>query len=159
MPSARLLPCLFLLTVLLVLPCRFFAQAPAEHTLTNTDIARMMKAGLPESIIVRDIRMSKTNFSTGPNELIELKNKGASEHILGAMLDSRNSGGMAMGGTLASTKKQSSPPGVHRLPNVQADLKIKSNPLAKVSMTGNHIKVEHGGKPLFDLKWKEKRDP
>ena len=76
-----------LLAFLLVLPLS--AQAPTDNGLTNTDIVKMVKAGLPESIIVREIQMSRADFSTGPNALIELKKQGASEKILGAVLDSR----------------------------------------------------------------------
>ena len=87
MRGARLLHLTFLLTFLLVLPV--LAQAPTDQALTNADIVRMMKAGMPESIILREIRMSNTDFAISPAALIELKKQGASERILGAVLDSR----------------------------------------------------------------------
>ena len=80
MRSARLAQPTFLLIFLLALP--IFAQAPTDNVLTNADIVKMVKAGLPESIIVREIQASRTNFGTSPTSLIELKKQGASEKIL-----------------------------------------------------------------------------
>jgi hypothetical protein len=156
MRGARLLRSIFLMALLLTLPARFLAQAPTDHALTNADIARMIKAGIPESIIVREIQMSRTDFGMSPAALIELKNQGASEGILGAVLDSRSGASKALAEPPPSPRAQSATQSPHHLPNFQADLKIKSNSLAKVSMTQNHIKVERAGMPLFDLKWKEK---
>jgi hypothetical protein len=158
MRGARLFQSIFLLALLLALPVPFLAQTPTDHALTNADIARMIKAGVPESIIVREIQMSRTDFGTSPAALIELRKQGASEGILGAVLDSRSGAGKSLAEPLPSpsVRAQSAAPGAHHLPNFQADLKIKSNSLAKISMTQNHIKVEKSGVPLFDLKWKEK---
>jgi len=148
---------LFFIAALLSFPASSLAQSPGEHALTNADIARMVKAGVPESIIVREIQTSKTEFNSAPGGLIELKNHGASEAILGAVLDSRSSS--ATGQFSPHVRAQSAGSAAHHLPNFQADLKIKSNSLAKVSMTQNHIKVERAGVPFFDLKWKEKPNP
>jgi hypothetical protein len=156
MRGARLLQSIFLMALLLALPAQFLAQAPTDHTLTNADIARMIKAGIPESIIVREIQMSRTDFGTSPAALIELKKQGASEGILAAVLDSRSGANSSLAEPLPSPNARSAAPGPHRLPNFQADLKIKSNSMAKISMKPNHIKVEKSGVPLFDLKWKEK---
>ncbi len=71
MRGARLLQLTVLLTFLLALP--LLAQAPTDNVLTNADIVKMMKAGLPESIILREIQMSNTDFATSPAALIELK--------------------------------------------------------------------------------------
>jgi hypothetical protein len=153
---AHLLQSIFLLALLLALPARFLAQAPTDHALTNADIARMIKAGIPESIIVREIQMSRTDLGTSPAALIELRKEGALESILGAVLDSRSGASSSLATALPSANARSAAPGPHHLPNFQADLKIKSNSLAKISMKQNHIKVEKSGVPLFDLKWKEK---
>jgi hypothetical protein len=153
MRRTHLLRFSFLMALLVGITVPFLAQTQTDHALTNADIARMIKAGIPESIIVREIQMSSTDLGTSPTALIELKKQGASEAILGAVLDSRS-------GLAASLPPhfgtQSAAPGAHHLPSFQADLKIKSNSLAKISMKQNHIKVEKSGVPLFDLKWKEK---
>ena len=65
------------------------AQAPTDNVLTNADVVRMVRAGVPDSIIEREIQMSRTDFGTSPSALIELRNQGASERVLGAVLDSR----------------------------------------------------------------------
>ena len=59
MRGTRLLQLAFLLAFLLALP--LVAQAPTDNVLTNADIVKMMKAGLPESIILREIQMSRTD--------------------------------------------------------------------------------------------------
>src|SRR5271157_436530 len=91
MRGARLLQLTLLLAFSLALP--LLAQAPADNVLTNADVAKMVKAGIPESIIVREIQMSRTEFGTSPAALIELKKQGASERVLGAVLDSRSGAG------------------------------------------------------------------
>ena len=155
MRRAQLVQMTFLLALLFVLPVPFSAQAVTDNALTNADIVKLVKAGIPESIILREIQTSRTDFNTGPAGLIELKNHGASEGILAAVLESRGGANKSLAEPLASPRAQAAP-GAHHLPTFQADLKIKSNSLAKVSMTQNHIKVERAGVPLFDLKWKEK---
>ena len=133
------------------------AQAPTDNALTNADIAKMVKAGLPESIIVREIQMSRTNFGTSPAALIELKKQGASERILGAVLDSR----------MGTSRSQPEPRRrrVYRCASRRRDSTIcppfrrtcRFNPTVngKLSMSHNQIKVERAGVPLFSVKWKE----
>ena len=84
MRGARLLQLNVLLTLLLAVP--LLAQAPTDQALTNADIVKMMKAGLPESVILREIQMSNTDFATSPAALIQLRKQGASERILHAVL-------------------------------------------------------------------------
>ena len=159
MRGARLLQVTFLLAFSLALPVPFSAQAPADNALTNADIVRMVKAGIPESIIVREIQMSRTDLGTSPAALIELKNQGASERILGAVLDSRSGASSPGSEPLPAShlSAQATAGAPHHLPSFEAKVKLNSKAQAKVSMTQNHIKVERSGVPLFDLKWKEKR--
>ncbi len=155
MRRARLLQLTFLSACLLALP--LLAQAPTDNALTNADIARMVKAGIPDSIIEREIRMSRTNFGTSPSALIELKNQGASERVLGAVLDSRMATGRPTSEPLVAphVSAQSAPPGPHHLPTFEAKMKFNSTTNGKISMSHNQIKVEKSGVPLFSLKWKE----
>lgn len=158
MRSARLGQLIFLLMFLLVLP--IFAQAPTDYALTNADIVKMVKAGLPENIIVREIQASRTNFGTSPSALIELKKQGASEKILGAVLDSR------MGTSTPEPEARATPrvvaqaaaPGLHHMPSFEADMRINPAVNGKLSMTHNQIKLERAGVPLFTLKWKETKN-
>ncbi len=155
MRSARLAQLIFLVIFLLVLP--IFAQAPTDNVLTNADIVKMVKAGLPESIIVREIQMSRTNLGTSPAALIELKKQGASERILGAILDSRMSTSTPEPEARATPRvvAQAATPGLHHMPSFQADMRINPTINGKLSMSHNQVKLERAGVPLFSLKWKE----
>jgi hypothetical protein len=156
MRGARLLQVTILLTFLLALPV--LAQAPTDNVLTNADIVKMMKAGLPESIILREIQMSNTDFATSPAALIELKKQGASERILGAILDSRMGTRQSEPEPRATPRivAQAAAPGLHHLPSLEADMRINSTANGHLSMGRNHIQVvERSGVPLFSLKWKE----
>jgi hypothetical protein len=54
--------------------------------LTNTDIVQMQKAGLSEEVILSKIGASTTNFSTGTQDLIQLKEAGVNDNIINAMV-------------------------------------------------------------------------
>jgi hypothetical protein len=127
------------------------AQAATDGALTNAEIVKMMRAGLPESIIVREIRMSPTPLTATPAALIQLKKQGATEAILNAVLDSQ--GGPGPQDAYAAAQVY----GPHRphLPSFDADLRLKSNKHEKVSVGQNHISVKQSGVPLFSLTWKD----
>jgi hypothetical protein len=116
-----------------------------------------MKAGLPESIILREIQMSRTDFSSSPSALIELQKQGASERILGAVLDSRTGRSSREPGTHATPRivAQVTAPGLRHLPSFEAGMRINSTTTGKVSVGHNQINVERSGVPVFSLKWKE----
>ena len=159
MRGARLLQLTGLLTFLLALPG--LAQAPTDQVLTNADIVKMMKAGLPESVILREIQMSNTDFATSPAALIELKKQGASERILGAVLDSRMGISQSQPGPRATPRivAQVAAPDLHHLPSVEADMRINSTANGHLSMGHNHIQVEHSGVSVFSLEWREIKNP
>ena len=129
--------------------------------LTNADIVKMIKAGLPESIIVREIQMSRTDCGTSPAALIELKKQGATERILGAVLDSRMGTGRSEPESRATPRivAQAAAPGLHHMPSFEADMRINPTVNGKLSMGHNQIKVERSGVPLFSVKWKEIKNP
>ena len=145
----------FLLAFSLAIP--LVAQAPTDNVLTNAGIVKMVKAGLPESIIVREIQMSRTDFGTSPAALIELKKQGASQAILGAVLDSRMGTSRPEPESRATPRvaAQAAAPGLHHMPSFEADMKINPTVNGKLSMGHNQIKLERAGVPLFSLKWKE----
>ena len=160
MRSARLLQLTLLLAFSLALSVPFSAQATTDNVLTNADVARMVKAGIPESIIAREIQMSRTDFGTSPAALIELRNQGASERVLGAVLDSRMGPSKPQAEPLPAphVPVESAVPGPHnglKLPTFEAKMKFNATTNGKLSMSHNQIKVERSGVPLFSLKWKE----
>src|SRR5215471_4321525 len=54
--------------------------------MTNADVVSMVKAGLPENIILTAMRSQETAFDNSAAALVELKNQGVSTNIIGAML-------------------------------------------------------------------------
>lgn len=58
----------------------------AQQALTNDDVMEMLRAGLPDSVIVAKIRTSPSRFDLGTDALIALKRAGASERVLEAVL-------------------------------------------------------------------------
>jgi hypothetical protein len=54
--------------------------------MTNDDVVSMVKAGLPEDIIIGSINEQATNFDVSASALVSLKNQGVSVKIMQAML-------------------------------------------------------------------------
>jgi hypothetical protein len=145
------------LAILLAVAAPCFAQSTVGAPLTNADIVKMVKAGIPESVILHKVQMSESNFATSPNALIELKRRHVPDSVMGAMLDSENAMRMPAGtpGTAPPAVLRSANAGFHHLPTFDAAVRIDSKTTEKVSVGKNHIKVEQGGVPFFTLKWKE----
>jgi hypothetical protein len=61
------------------------SAAPSAE-LTNADIVQMQKAGLSEETILSKIGTSTTNFNTGTDDLIRLKEAGVSNTVINAMV-------------------------------------------------------------------------
>jgi hypothetical protein len=61
-------------------------SAAPEAGLTNADIVQMQKAGLSEEVILSKIATSTTNFDTGTQDLIQLKDAGVKNNIINAMV-------------------------------------------------------------------------
>jgi hypothetical protein len=62
------------------------ASGQQTEQITNSEITRMVKAGLPESVILEKIKTSSGQLDTSPDALIALKQAGASDGILSAVL-------------------------------------------------------------------------
>jgi hypothetical protein len=61
------------------------SAAPGD-VLINSDIVQMQKARLSEEIILSKIGTSTTNFNTGTQDLIQLKEAGVNDNIINAMV-------------------------------------------------------------------------
>jgi hypothetical protein len=61
-------------------------SAAPGAVLTNGDIVQMQKARLSEEIILSKIDTSTTNFNTGTQDLIHLKEAGVNDNIINAMV-------------------------------------------------------------------------
>ena len=65
----------------------FSAVCFAQTTLTNDAILKMAKAGLGEDIILSTVKAQPGTYSTGPDDLIALKNAGVSDKVIAAMME------------------------------------------------------------------------
>jgi len=61
-------------------------SAAPDAVLTNADIVQMQKARLSEEIILSKIGTSTSNFNTGTQDLIRLKEAGVNDNIINAMV-------------------------------------------------------------------------
>lgn len=93
--------CCLVLTLLTAQFASAIAQSPAssasaskssDHSAipsvsANADVLKMLKAGLPQSVILAKIHMETDTFDTSADALIALKKAGASEAVLDAILN------------------------------------------------------------------------
>jgi hypothetical protein len=80
----RLKKCGLLVLSLLIAATVGWAQD--QKALTNRDILDMVKKGLNESVIVKVIQASDTDFDTSPDAMTQMQSGGASVKVLDAML-------------------------------------------------------------------------
>jgi hypothetical protein len=126
-----------------------FGQNVPESVLTNAGVVKMVKAGLPESIILREIEMSRTSFNTSPQGLVDLRKHGASESILNAVLDSWNGGGMPMA---AAMPGGGGAPGPH-MAGFKANVRINKKVHENIAVGHNHVEVQGSGIPAISVEW------
>jgi len=124
------------------------AQAPPVGVLTNADVIKMIHAGLPESVIAREIRISPANFVVTPAAMIQLRRQGASEAILHAMLDS-------VTGPDANFPPPSPPQPAGHHTGVEANLRLSAKRHEKITVGHNELKLEQSGVPILSIKWKD----
>jgi len=153
MSRIRLLSISLLLLPLLAIT--LVAQDTPQSALTNGGIIKMVKAGLPESVILREIQMSRTNFDTSPNGLVDLRKHGASEAVLHAVLDSWNGGGMPMPAAMPGGEGA---PGPH-MTGFKANVKINKKVHESVAVGHNHVEVHGSGIPAISVDWQTTPQP
>jgi hypothetical protein len=87
----------------------FFALAflaSAQETLTNDSVAKMVKAGLGESLIVSMIQNQPGKYTLTPDGLVKLKEQGVPDKVLAAMV-AKGSGGAPSSSEPASVEPAS----------------------------------------------------
>ena len=57
-----------------------------KKALTNLDVVKLVKSGIPTDTILLAIENSKTSFDTSPDALIALSKNGVNKTIINAML-------------------------------------------------------------------------
>jgi hypothetical protein len=70
------------------------SRSVANDVVTNDEVVKMVKAGLPESLIIQKIRSSERKLDTSADALIKLKSAGVPDKVIEAML-APGSGGTA----------------------------------------------------------------
>ena len=147
---------LFLILFVSTFALAAFAQDNLPAPLTNSDIVKMVKAGVSEGVIVRTIQISEPNFSITPDALISLKHQHVPNNVMAAMVDSQASSRSLAPNTPSIEYVGGQPHSVHlhQLPNVDVAVRIDSKTSGKVEVRKNQIKVEKAGVPLFSVKWK-----
>lgn len=84
MTMRRLMPALALVAAMaLAMPA---APSLAQEVLTNDSVVQMIKAGLPESVVISKIRSTPTKFDLKTDSLVNLKKAGVSDKVLEAMM-------------------------------------------------------------------------
>ena len=78
---------IFLLVILVVTNCGMAQESTATEVLTNDKVSAMVQAGLPASVIVNKVRVSKTNFNTSTDELIRLKQAHVPDEVINVMIN------------------------------------------------------------------------
>ncbi|QNA89418.1 hypothetical protein G4G28_14740 [Massilia sp. Dwa41.01b] len=80
-----------------LLASAFLAGAAIAAPISNTDVIKLLDAGMPEEVVIEAIYNGEARFDTSANALISLKAKGATPNVLRAMLDAgqRKKGGAA----------------------------------------------------------------
>jgi hypothetical protein len=63
------------------------ATSLAQEVLTNDSVVQMIKAGLPESLVITKIRSTANKFDLRTESLVSLKKAGVSDKVLEAMMN------------------------------------------------------------------------
>ena len=140
---------------LLILRVAGFAQSYTPVPLTNSDIEKMVKAHVPDGVILRTIQVSQPNFVLTPDALVNLKHHHVPDSVLGAMVNSQS--GMQMQPVqplVTYPATHGSGTHIQQLPNIDAAIRLDDKSVGKVQVRKNEIKVEKAGVPLFSVKWK-----
>jgi hypothetical protein len=69
-----------------LLVANFASSQSKSKPLTNSDVVAMVKAGLPDDVIINSMAAQDTNFDVSATALLSLKKQGVSTKILNAML-------------------------------------------------------------------------
>ncbi|MGE5231389.1 MAG: hypothetical protein ACM3NS_06580, partial [Deltaproteobacteria bacterium] len=62
------------------------ATSLAQEVLTNDSVIQMIKAGLPEAVVIAKIKSTATKFDLKTDSLVSLKKAGVSDKVLEAMV-------------------------------------------------------------------------
>ena len=84
---------------LLVASLSVLAQ-DSQKTLTNADVVKMVKGGLPESVVVSAIQSSPAKYDISPDALIALQKDGVTAKEMDAIIAGRVASGITFAVTI-----------------------------------------------------------
>ena len=71
-----------------LVPALAMAQSPPAQEMTNSDVVKLVSAGLSEQVVLAAIAQAPSRkFDLAPAALVELKNKGVPDLVIAAMLN------------------------------------------------------------------------
>lgn len=73
------------------------ATSLAQEVLTNDSVIQMIKAGLPEAVVIAKIKSTATKFDLKTDSLVSLKKAGVSDKVLEAMVGAGSGSGPTTG--------------------------------------------------------------
>ena len=76
----------------ITLPTRQANNSISVAALTNEDVLKLKNAGLSDQLIIGEIKSSPAAYHLDPDGIIELKQAGLSEAVIGAMMDVQHHG-------------------------------------------------------------------
>lgn len=118
--SVTRLGVIFALPTLFLFSAYVFAQ---NRPITNEDVAKMIKSGFSEEMVINVIEANDGAFDNSVQELLKLKQSGVSEKVLGAM--------MAKARKVQPTSASSPSQAITAKDVVSADTKAESKTLVK----------------------------
>jgi serine/threonine-protein kinase len=86
------------------------APPPAETVLTNDSIVEMVQAKVPPSVIIGQMRSTKTKFNFSTAELIRLSKAGVPENVINAMRDPKGTSALVVPPSTAVPSGNGLPP-------------------------------------------------
>jgi hypothetical protein len=80
---------------------------PSERGITKEDVIRLVKAGIPDAVIIARIEASSgTSFNLSADDLLSLQKEGVSKDVMLAMIRGRNPNVGGGSGSVAGTSSQ-----------------------------------------------------
>ena len=144
----RRLPLLFLTLWLAFVTSSVFAQQN-QQPLTNADVVKMVKSGLPASVIANAIQANDTDFDVSANGLISLQKAGVPQSVMDAMISasSKKRSAAAPSSTAAPATAPAAvlPNGGHLAVTVSQDGKTEPLTLEKTQLAQTRSKASSMG--------------
>jgi hypothetical protein len=119
--------------------------AQNNDVLTNNDVVQLVKAGLPEDVVVKSIETSASNLDTRANALVSLKEAGVPISVIKAMMNRKSTSSPSTETTVSSKIGVALPSGEGLYLVVDGNLKQLSAENVKTGSTSAFKMMATGG--------------